>query len=119
MSHSDWGKEDQSLQGPSAEESTQGAGWGKGTQESFSRTVLWPRPPATSQLQPFLVHKLTTHTRNSFINVYFHLNQQTNTSIGGRQVPRGAMIHFWGWRREAGRGVLPALFGGIKCPEQL
>ena len=119
-SHSDGGPPTRTrvCTGPRQSHRTPSAGWGKGTPEPFCHMVLWPCPTATSQLQLHHSHQPTTHTHNSFINVYFHLNQQMNTSIGGRRAPCRAMICFSGWHGEAGPGVLMAPFGGIKCPEQ-
>lgn len=74
---------DQSLSRPLAEESDPVGGMGEGHPRAILPRRLQPCPSATSQLQLWLIHKLTTHTHNSFINVYFHLNQEMNASTGG------------------------------------
>lgn len=62
---------------------TQWAGWGMGAQEPFGPILSQACSLATSQLQLRLIHKLTTHAHNSFINVYFYLNHQMNASTDG------------------------------------
>lgn len=84
VSHSDWG----ALTAPQferglAEESDSVVRVGEGHPRAVCHIVLPSCPSATSQLQLHLIHKRTTHTRNSFISVYFHLNQQTDMCPDG------------------------------------
>lgn len=80
VSHSDWG----ALTAPEFEQGFgRGVRMGEGRPRAVCHIVLRSCPSATSQLQLHLIHKRTTHTRNSFISVYFHLNQQTDMSPDG------------------------------------
>lgn len=77
-----------------------------GTEEPFGPLISQASPSATSQLQLSLIRKLTTHTRNSFINVYFHLSHQMDASTDDSARPSSGTGPGQGWRREAGGAVL-------------